>query len=163
VPNSVEFESVEPRPWWLPDAPIGLLNSAYYLLPGPYEWEAASRRERLFTWLIPPLGVVAWLATTGRLSSVIGESPYATLSIWLLMLLVLAMTDWRAMPRLAIAGASTLVLMSGAVDQQIREAGIPLWLTWVGTGAVCLALAARPYIFGVLPTVAACGLLSRLI
>src|SRR5215472_5820513 len=35
----------QPGTWWVVDAPLSLLASAYYLLPGPYEWEPARKRE----------------------------------------------------------------------------------------------------------------------
>src|SRR4051812_27309663 len=58
--------------WWLVDAPANMLASAYYLLPGPYEWEPASRRELLFTMLIAPVGVLGWLTVTGHLAPLLG-------------------------------------------------------------------------------------------
>src|SRR5207344_3132498 len=72
----VELEPTEDWPrsafWSRLGATLGALSMAYFLLPGPFEWEARGQREFALTGLIPPLGVVVWLATTGHLAPVLG-------------------------------------------------------------------------------------------
>jgi DnaJ-like protein len=158
-----EASNVEqPGTWWVVDAPLSLLASAYYLLPGPYEWEPASKREQLFTWLIPPLGVLAWMAGTGRLTPLLGRSPYAVLLVWLLASIVLLIADWRSMPRFAVAGGLALVLTTGVLDAQLVAAGVPIWLGWLAIGGLGVLLAARAFFFGLLPTMGVCWLLGRI-
>jgi hypothetical protein len=158
-----EASDVErPGTWWVVDAPLSLLASAYYLLPGPYEWEPASKREQLFTWLIPPLGVLAWMAGTGRLTPLLGRSPYAVLLVWLLASIVLLIADWRSMPRFAVAGGLALVLTTGVLDAQLVAAGVPIWLGWLAIGGLGVLLAARAFFFGLLPTMGVCWLLGRI-
>jgi len=166
APAAVEYEEMEAVPpadsWWVVDAPLSMLASAYYLLPGPYEWDPASKREQTFTWLIPPLGVVSWMAATGRLAPLLGHSPYSVLLVWLVVALVLLIADWRSMPRFAVAGGLALVLASGLVDAALISAGIPMWLGWLAIGGLGVLLAARAFFFGLLPTMGVCWLFARI-
>ena len=141
--------------------PFAALSTAYFLLPGRYEWEAGGQREFVLTGLIPPLGAVLWLATTGRLAPVLGHSPYALLAVWLVVGLVLVVTHWTAAPRLAIAGGAMLVPMSGVLDASLQANGIPLWLVWGLMVCLSVLLAARQFLFGIVPAIGLCWLISR--
>jgi hypothetical protein len=66
-----------------------------------------------------------------------------------------------ALPRLLLSGGGALLLTSGAVGPSLQSAGVPVWIAWGGLSAVSMLLAARLYIFGVLPTIGICWLLSR--
>lgn len=149
------------RPWWVVNAPLNMLESAYYLLPGPYEWEPAGKREQLFTLLISPVGVVSWMAITGRLTPILGRSGVAALGVLVVGALLLIAADWRSMPRFAFAGGLALLLATGLIDAHLIDAGIPLWLGWVAVGGLGMVLAARAFFFGLLPTMGLCWLLGH--
>jgi hypothetical protein len=137
------------------------LAAAYFLLPGPYEWEPAGRREFASAGLIPPLGVIAWLATTGRLTALLGPSPYAILAVWIVVGVILLVTQWSALPRIAVAGGTVFLLLSGVLESAVRSTSFPLWLAWALLVGLSLLLAARHFLFGMLPTLGACWLISR--
>ena len=85
--------------------PLAVFSAAYYLLPGPYEWEEGSRRELITVGLLPVAGVASFAVVTGRLTPWIGHSLNATLLAWgLIVLLFLPMLG--SLPRVAMAGAS---------------------------------------------------------
>jgi hypothetical protein len=162
-----ELEPTEERSpsafWSALSRPLDALSTAYFLLPGPYEWEARGQRDFALTGLIPPLGVVLWLATTGRLAPVLGHSPYALLALWLVVGVILVATHWTAAPRLAIAGGAMLVLMSGLLDASLQAKGVPLWLVWGLLVCVSVVVAARQFLFGILPAIGLCWLISRVV
>jgi hypothetical protein len=112
-------------------------------------------------WLIPPLGIVVWLAATGRLSWLLGRAPFAALAVYVVVAAILLITQWRTLPRLLIAAGSGVLLTTGLLDAGLRSANLPVWLGWTLLGCLNLALAARQFVFGVLPAVGVCWLLSR--
>jgi hypothetical protein len=151
---------VRPASSGLP-GPLGLLSAAYYLLPGPYEWEDGSRKELLAVGMLPVAGVTAFALLTGRLAPWIGHSPNATLVAWgLIVLLCLPMLS--TLPRVVMAGAPSLVLLSGNATPFLQQVHVPVWFAWGMASLLSLVLAARLFLFGVLPTVAACWLVAQL-
>jgi len=141
--------------------PFSVLVAAYCLLPGPYEWEGDRGQDVLVTCLLPPVGVTAFALATGRLDPLLGHSPMATLVAWGVLIL-LTLPSWSALPRLAMASVPSIALMSGVGDLVVRQASVPNWLPWVVAGFFGVLLSARLYVFAVLPTLAACWVLSRL-
>ncbi len=140
--------------------PLAFFGAAYYLLPGPYEWEEGSRRELLTVAMLPVAGLAAFALLTGRLDPWIGHSLNATLLAWgLLVLLFLPMLT--SLPRVAMAGGPTLVLLTGAATPVLQQAHLPMWFAWGMASLFSVALAARLFVFGVLPTVAACWLIAQ--
>lgn len=151
---------VRPAPPGLP-GPLGLLSAAYYLLPGPYEWEEGSRRELLTVGLLPVAGVTAFALLSGRLAPLIGHSVNGALVAWgLIVLLCLPMLT--SVPRVAMAGAPSLLLLSGYAAPMLQQVHVPVWFAWGMASLLSLMLAARLFVFGVLPTVAACWLVAQL-
>jgi len=169
APRMEPEPAVEPAPsgppesafWSALSGPFNALSTAYFLLPGPYEWEPRGQRDFAFTALIPPLAVVLWLATTGRLAPWLGRSPWALLMVWVAVGLIVVVTNWNAAPRLAIAGGATLLLMSGILDAALLANGVPAWLVWSLLICVSLAVAARQFVFGIVPSIGVCWLISR--
>jgi DnaJ-domain-containing protein 1 len=139
--------------------PFAFLAAAYYLLPGPYEWDANRHRELRSVFLLPPLGVAGFALSTGRLAPVIGHSPNGTLFAWVLLVL-LALPAWSSLFRLAIASVPTLILLSGYLDPYLKQAHLPIWLAGTLFGVLGLVLSARLYVFVVLPTLAVCWLIN---
>jgi hypothetical protein len=85
----------------------------------------------------------------------------ATLTAWgLIVLLFLPMLT--SLPRVVMAGAPSLVLLSGAASPILHQYNVPMWFAWGMAGLFSVVLAARLYIFGVLPTVAACWLIMQI-
>jgi hypothetical protein len=156
-----EAESAAPV-WWQEDSPVDMLSAAFFLLPGPYEWERAGKRQRNFTFLLPPIGVLLWLAATGRLTGVIGRSPFPIITIALIGAIALLAVDWSSMPLLVLSGGATLLLATGLFNATLVSAAVPAWLAWLAVGGLSTLLAARLYVFGIMPTVAVCALLARL-
>jgi hypothetical protein len=144
-----------------PSGPLAALSAAFYLLPGPYEWEPESRGELLSVVLLPPLGIAAFALATGRLAPFIGRSLNATL-VAAVLLLLLSFPTWRLLPRIALAGVPSLILLSGNLDAVLSQIHMPGWLAWGLFGTLSLILSARVFIFAVLPTIGACWLLFRL-
>ncbi len=141
--------------------PLAIFGAAYYLLPGPYEWEEGSRRELLTVALLPVAGLAAFALLTGRLDTWIGHSLNATLLAWgLVVLLCLPMLT--SLPRVAMAGGPSLVLLSGAATPVLAQAHVPIWFAWGMASLVSVVLAARLFVFGVLPTVAVCWLITQI-
>ncbi|MGI9145010.1 MAG: DnaJ domain-containing protein [Chloroflexota bacterium] len=154
------FEAQQSSRSGLP-GPLGAIAAAYYLLPGPYEWEGEHRQELLSTCLIPPVGVAAFALATGRLAAWVGPSMGGTLLAWGIVGLLL-LPSWSSLPRLAVAGLPSALLLSGAADVVLRQANVPSWVAWAGLSFVSLVLSARLFVFAVLPTLGVCWLLSRL-
>jgi hypothetical protein len=141
--------------------PLAALAAAFYLLPGPYEWEPESSGELLSVLLLPPLGVAGFALATGRLAPFIGRSMNATL-VAAAVLLLLSLPTWRLLPRIALAGVPSLILLSGNLDGVLRQIHMPGWLAWGLLGSLSLVLSARVFIFAVVPTIGVCWLLTRL-
>jgi len=142
-------------------SPLAALAAVYYLLPGPYEWEGGHRQELLTTCLLPPVGLAAFALATGRLAPWVGQSPIQTFLAWGI-LAILVLPSWSSLPRLALAIAPSLVLLSGALNTLLHQASVPAWLAWTLVAFLSLVLSARLYLFAALPTLAACWLLTRL-
>jgi hypothetical protein len=94
---------------------------------------------------------------TGRLDPRIGHALSATLFGWGLIV-VLFQPMLTSLPRVAIAGGPSLVLLTGAAAP-IPQQAHPLCLAWGMASLVSVILAARLFVFGVLPTLA-CWLTS---
>jgi hypothetical protein len=158
-PTWVELE----EPLWLATLhePLAALSALYYLLPGPYEWEAGHGQELFTTGLLPPLVVASFALATGRLAPWLGHSPNATIVAWAILLL-LALPTWRALPRVAIAALPSVLLLSGSLDAALRQASMPTWIAWALLGSLSMVLSARLYLFAILPALGACWLFSRL-
>ena len=141
-------------------APFATLSAAYYLLPGPYEWEEGSRKELLTVGLLPVACVAGFALATGRLAPWIGQSLNATIVAWgLVALLFLPMLG--SLPRIAMAGGPSLVLLSGTATPMLQQAHVPIWFAWGMARLLSMVLAARLFVFGVLPAVEACWLMAR--
>jgi hypothetical protein len=138
------------------------LSALYYLLPGPYEWEAGHGQELLTTGLLPPLVVASFALATGRLAPWVGRSPTALLAAWGILLL-LALPTWRSLPRVAVAAVPSVLLLSGGLDAVLHQASVPAWLAWTLLGSLGMALSARLYLFAVVPALGACWLYTRLV
>ena len=54
-----------------------------------------------------------------------------------------------------------LLLMSGIADSALIGNGVPLWLVWSLLICISLALAARQFVFGIVPSIGLCWLISR--
>lgn len=134
--------------------------TAYYLLPGPEEWERESERELPAVVLVPVIGVAGFALASGRLAPVLGNNRNAALACWAILALGLV-PMWRNLPRVAIAGLPTVALLSGRLDWAMAQEHIPLWLGWIAVSTTSGVLAARQYFFSVLPTVILCLLLAR--
>jgi hypothetical protein len=140
--------------------PLSWLATAYYLLPGTYEWERGTGRELLGVLLLPVVGTAAFALATGRLSHLLGPSLGATVMAWLVLVL-LSLPLLQSFPRVAVACGPGIVLLTGTLNPTLTQAHVPIWLAWAATALVALLLAARLYVFGFLPTLALCWLLSR--
>ncbi|MBV9326280.1 MAG: J domain-containing protein [Chloroflexi bacterium] len=154
-------ESVILRPNPSLPGPLAVFSAAYYLLPGPYEWEEGSRRELLTVGMLPVAGVAAFALLTGRLTPLIGHSLTAMLVAWGLVVLV-SLPMLTSLPRVAMAGAPSLVLFSGYAAPVLQQVHVPVWFAWGMVSLLSLLLAARLFVFGVLPTVAACWLVAQI-
>lgn len=151
---------LQPVPSRLP-APLALISAAYFLLPGPYEWDEGGRKEIFIVTLLPVAGVASFSLVTGRLAPWIGHLPAATFLAWgLVVLLFVPMLT--TLPRIALAGGPSLVLLSGSASGFLQHAHVPVWFVWGMASLVSMVLAARLFVFGVLPAVAACWLLAHL-
>ncbi len=154
-----DFDNAPPSSIW--QAPFAFLSAAYYLLPGPYEWDEGRHRELRAVFLLPPLGVAGFALSTGRLAPLVGHSPAASLFAWVILGL-LSLPAWSSLFRLAVASVPTLVLLSGYLDPYLRQAHLPVWMAATLFGLLGLVLSARLYVFVVLPTLAACWLISSI-
>jgi hypothetical protein len=164
VAADAEIDIAPPEPAWLKVvlAPLRALSSAYFLLPGTYEWDPGRNREITRALVIPPLGIAAWLIATGRLEAWVGNSLVTTIAIWVCLGLIAALTIGGVVVRLLLIGAPTLLLATGMLDTYLRSAGAPVWLAWAALSLLSAVFAARVYLFGVLPTVGICWLLARM-
>lgn len=129
--------------------------SLYYLLPGPYEWEPGRGKDFLATCVLPLLGVAAWSLFSGRLAWLTGRGPYVGAIAWAVLAL-LALPLWQVLPRVALAGLPTILLLTGPVEGLLQLTGIPPLLAWCGAGVLGVLLSARLYLFAVLPTIVVC-------
>ena len=140
--------------------PLGVFSAAYYLLPGPYEWEDGSRKELLTVGLLPVAGVAGFALFTNRLAPWIGHSLNANLVAWgLIVLLCLPMLG--SLPRIAMASVPSLMLLSGTATPILQQVHVPVWFAWGMASLLSIVLAARLFVFAVLPTVAACWLVAQ--
>jgi hypothetical protein len=147
--------------WGLLEAPLAALSAAYYMLPGPYEWEENHQADLLAALILPPLGILGWALATGRLDHLLGPSPFALPLAWAALVLV-ALPAWKALPALIPAAAPAVVLQSGTLDGMLASAAIPHWTAWLVVSGASMVLGARRYVFAVLPTLGMCSVLSRL-
>lgn len=148
--------AVEPR-----GGPLAWLAAAYYLLPGPYEWDRGRRTDGIVTVLVPTVGVLAFALATGRLNRLIGPSFTVGVLAWA-SLLVLSVPLWHALPRISLAVVPSLLLLNGDATALLRQAHVPPWSVWGVLTLVSLFLSARLYVFSVLPTLGLCWLLAVL-
>lgn len=139
---------------------LAWLVAAYYLLPGRYEWEKGGRAELLRICLVPPLGVAAFALMTGRLAPWIGSSLQTTVLAGVTLLLA-SLPLWSSLPRLIVAAAPIVLLTGGMLDPYLRQANVPGWLAWMALSLLSLTLSARLYVFGMLPTLGICWLLTQ--
>jgi len=144
---------------WL--APFGLLSAAYYLLPGPYEWEGGRTRELTAVLFVPPLGLVGFALATGRFTPLLGHSLMTTVAAWLVVVVVAAIAMWGSLLRVAIAALPTVVLMTGLANPWLQDGHIPVWIAWCLLSCASLILSARMFVFGVLPTLGIIWLVAR--
>jgi hypothetical protein len=155
-PSSDPTDAVAPPPtpqrssWLL--APFTLLSAAYYLLPGPYEWEPGGGRELITVLLLPILGIVAFALASGRLSPLIGHSLPATMLAWALLALAVMLSMWSSLPRVALAVLPSVALLTGWLTPMLQQAHVPVLIAWGLLSSLSLIFAARFYVFGVLPT-----------
>jgi len=154
---SVEFDNQATSS--VSESPFAFLSAAYYLLPGPYEWESNRYRELRSVFLLPPIGVAGFALATGRMAPWIGHSLNGNLVAWAILAL-LTLPAWSSLPRLAVASLPTLILLSGHLAPFLQQANLPGWLAGSLFGLLGLVLSARLYVFVVLPTVAVCWLLN---
>jgi len=139
--------------------PLAWLASAYYLLPGPYEWEPGAGRDLLITLLMPLIGTAAFALASGRLTPLIGTAPTSTMLAWA-ALIILCMPLVHSLPRVLIACGPAALLMSGALNGFLVSNQVPLWAGWAVAAVVSTLFAARQFLFGVLPTLALCWLVA---
>jgi hypothetical protein len=137
-----------------------LLTAAYYLLPGPYEWENGRHKEAFVALMVPAIGVGGFALATGRLAPLIGTSFSSTLLAWVLIGIAL-LPMWHSLPRIALALVPSLLMFYGDASSMLNQAHLPAWLAWVLLGGISLVLSARLYVFSVLPALALCWLLAR--
>jgi hypothetical protein len=160
TPSPAETYAAVQQPSWLL-APFTLINSAYYLLPGPYEWEPGGSRDLLTVLLIPVLGILAFALATGRLAPLIGHSLPATILAWTLIVITALLSMWTSLPRVAMAVLPSIAVLTGWLTPTLQQAHVPIWIAWGLLSSLSLIFAARLYVFGVLPTLGVIWLLSR--
>jgi hypothetical protein len=74
---------------------------------------------------------------------------------------IIALPLLPSLPRVGIAAGPSMVLLSGSLNPLLQQAHIPALAAWGGFSFVSLILAARVYVFGVLPALAICWLISN--
>jgi hypothetical protein len=165
--SAVDATIIEPHPagadvtFAVPSSsPFGLLGQAYYLLPGTYEWERGHGRELLTTLMLPVLGVSGFSLATGRLAPWIGHGLNATILAWAVLAIV-SIPLWQSLPRIALATVPSVAVLSGTLNPFLSQAHVPVWMAAALLSLLSLALAARIYVFGVLPSIAACWLIAH--
>lgn len=141
--------------------PFGWLAAAYYLLPGPYEWDRGRRTDGVVTLLVPVVGVLAFALGTGRLNHFLGDSFTAGLLAWT-FIVALSLPLWPAAPRIGLAVVPSLLMLSEDATALLRQAQVPPWSVWGVLSLVSLFLSARLYVFAVLPTIGLCWLITVL-
>jgi hypothetical protein len=141
-------------------SPLAALLSAYYLLPGSYEWEAGRLKELVAVVMLPVLGIAGFCLFTGRLSLLIGHSLNTTL-VGAAVLVLLTLPLWQMLPRIVMAGLPSLLMLTGVAEPFLQQAHLPAWLAWAVLSMLSLFLSARLYVFSVLPTLGACWLIVR--
>jgi hypothetical protein len=158
-PRAPAAVAVVPSP---PSGPFTWLAALYYMLPGPYEWEEGRASDLTATALLPVVGTIAYALLTGRLARVTGGSMTGSLVVVGFLLLL-------AIPLIKIAGpallavAPTLLVLSGIANPLLAQAHVPAWLAWGLAATISLLTGARLYVFGVLPMLALCWGVDRLI
>lgn len=150
----------EPPPAHL--APFRLIAQAYYLLPGRYEWEPERRTELATILMLPLIGTIGFCLATGRLAPLIGSSLTAMLIAWAVLALS-ALLMWQSLPRIAVAVVPLGAVLTGVLDPILAQAHMPVWMAAGFLGCLSTFLAGRQFVFGVLPTVGICWMLTRLI
>jgi DnaJ-like protein len=160
-PPAAEVVTYAPEPepsWW--SAPFRAISTAYFLLPGPYEWEPGHDADILTTFAIPLLGLAAWELASGRLTALVSRYAYGVPIAWAL-LAALALPLYRKLPRLLPIVVPSGALMLGLLDAPLASAQIPGWLAWAAIAIVGVVISARMYIFSILPTLVLCQILAR--
>ena len=140
-------------------APLSWLASAYYLLPGPYEWEPGAGKDLLITLLMPVIGTAAFALASGRLTPLIGTAPTSNLLAWA-ALIILCMPLVHSLPRVIMACGPAALLMSGTLNNFMVGTHVPMWAGWAIVCVLSTIFAARQFLFGVLPTLALCWLVA---
>lgn len=158
-PTATAVQPAPETPWFL--APFTLLSTAYYLLPGTYEWEPGSGRELLTVILMPALALTGYALASGRFSPWIGHALTTTVAAWLVFALVAIVATWGSGLRVALASVPTLVLVSGWLDSPLQQAHVPVVVAWAIMSSLSFVLAARLYVFGVLPSLGVIWLLAQ--
>lgn len=69
---------------------------------------------------------------------------------------------WQSLPRIALAALPMLAVLTGVLDPILLQAHMPIWMAAAFMGSASLFLAGRQFVFGVLPTIGACWLLTRI-
>jgi curved DNA-binding protein CbpA len=147
-------------PGWLM-APITLFSAAYYLLPGPYEWEPGSGRDLVAVSLLPIFGIAAYALLTGRLAPLVGHSPTATIAVGAILVLCIVVSMWGSLLRVTAASLPSLLLLTGLLNPVLNQAHVPIWLAWGLLSCLSLIFAARLFVFGVLPTLGMIWFITR--
>ena len=142
-------------------APFRLVAQLYYLLPGHYEWEPGRHAELLTVLALPLIGTLAFCLATGRLAPLIGHSLTSTLIVGLVPGLALLLM-WQSLPRIALAVLPMLAVLTGVLDPILLQAHMPSWMAAGFMGCLSTFLAGRQFVFGVLPTIGVCWLITRI-
>jgi hypothetical protein len=141
--------------------PVSVLSAAYYLLPGAYEWEPGNGRELLTVILLPPLALAGFLLASGRLTPLLGHSLPTNLAAWFVLGLFGVFAMWGSVLRVAMASVPTLALLSGWLNPYLAQSHVPVVIAWGLLSGLSLILAARLYVFGVVPSLAVIWLVAR--
>jgi hypothetical protein len=156
-----QYEAVEQRTTWWFLWPLGLLSAAYYLLPGPYEWEAGSGRELVAILMLPVVSVSAFLLATGRLASLLGHAWTTNAVAWGLLVFAAALCMRHSLLPVVAATVPALALLSGWLDPTLQQAHLPVWLAWCLLASLNLIFFARFFVFSVIPTLGIIWFITR--
>ena len=141
--------------------PLAIFGAAYYLLPGPYEWEEGSRRELLTVALLArgrSRRVRAADRASGHVDRPLPQCHVAGLGPGRVVVPAHAdIAASRRHGRRSEPGAA-----QRCRDPVLAQAHVPIWFAWGMASLVSVVLAARLFVFGVLPTVAACWLITQI-